>query len=79
MPLTAIQQIHVAKVFADSRADMARYLEAGADVVIQAQDEVPEVPPYAIVVAGTDFWIDCCATAEEASAFAAALGLRVIH
>jgi hypothetical protein len=53
----------VASVVPEFRAEMAKYLEASAHVVIYRLDEGSEdVPPYAIDVKGTAFWIDCCAT-----------------
>lgn len=59
---------------------MASYLEASARVVIYRQDECgDDVPPYAIRVEGTDFWIDCCGTPEEARKRAEALGLTVLQ
>jgi len=57
---------------------MASYLASGAQVVIYRQHEcVDDVPPYAIAVAGTDFWIDCCGTREEAAVLARSLGLTL--
>lgn len=75
--LTAEQASHVAKVYPECKAEMARYLSSGAQVVICLQDECGDVPPYAIKVAGTDFWVDCCATPEEAATLARSLGLTV--
>jgi hypothetical protein len=47
--------------------------------VIYKQDECgSDVLPYAIAVAGTAFWIDCCETPGEATALASSLGLRVV-
>lgn len=59
------------------REDLARYLAAGAEVVIGPQREVAEAPVFAIEVAGTDFWVGCRSTADEATALAVELGLRV--
>jgi hypothetical protein len=79
MSLTSIQSEHVASVLPKFRAEMASYLEASARVVIYRQDEgSDDVPPYAIAVEGTAFWIDCCATPTEAKERAEVLGLTVI-
>jgi hypothetical protein len=79
MPLSVAQANHVAKVFPECRAEMTDFLEAGAEVVIYKQDECgSDVPPSAIGVAGTAFWIDCCETPGEATALASSLGLRVV-
>jgi hypothetical protein len=56
---------------------MAQYLADGADVVVYPQDVCREAPPFAIGVVGTDFWIDCCNTREEAVTLAGSLGLKV--
>jgi hypothetical protein len=77
--LTAVQAEHVANVFPECRAEMSLYLAGGAEVVVGRQREVGEAPPYSITVAGTNFWIDCCATEPEAHARARALGLRAQH
>lgn len=59
---------------------MAAFLEAHTEVVIYKQDECgSDVPPYAIAVAGTAFWIDCCVTPEDATLLAESLGLKVIE
>lgn len=80
MSLTSAQSAHVSKVFPECRADMARFLERGAKVAIYKQNECgADVQPYAIAVAGTDFWIECCETAEAAEALADSLGLKVIE
>lgn len=79
MPLTVAQANHVAKVFPECRAEMIEFLETGAEVVIYKQDECGnDVLPYAIAVAGTAFWVDCCATPGEATALASSLGLKVV-
>ncbi|KHK48575.1 hypothetical protein PI87_27815 [Ralstonia sp. A12] len=79
MSLTPTQFSHVSKVFPECRAEMARFLEDGAEVLIYRQNECgDDVPPYAIAVAGTAFWIDCCQTAEAAEALAGSLGLEVL-
>jgi hypothetical protein len=76
--MTAAQRAHVAKVYPECRNEMASYLASGAEVVIYRQDECgDDVPPYAIAVAGTAFWIDCCATPEEAAALSRSLGLTL--
>ncbi|KVA53984.1 hypothetical protein WI61_06580 [Burkholderia cepacia] len=80
MHLTVAQASHVAKVFPECRAEMADFLEARAEVVIYKQDECgSDVPPFAIAVAGTAFWIGCCETPEEATALADSLGLKVVE
>lgn len=76
--LTAVQAEHVAKVFPEYRAEMQQYLATGARVVICRQNECGEVPPYAITVEGTAFWIDCCDTQDEAQTLAESLGLTVV-
>ncbi|MBV7542217.1 hypothetical protein [Acidovorax sp. sic0104] len=79
--LTTVQAAHVAAVFPETKADMARYLEGSAEVVIFHQTECGgDVPPIAIAVASDQsFWIDCCQTVDAAQARAAALGLRVVE
>lgn len=80
MSLTPFQAKHVAKVFPECRDEMLSYLEASAQVVIYRQNECGEdVPPFAIGVAGVDFGIARCATAEEAAQQAAMLGLPVLE
>lgn len=80
MSLTSLQAEHVAKVYPECRTEMAAYLEASAQVVIYRQDECgDDVPPYAIGVEGTDFWIDCCATPEDVRKRAEMLGLLVLQ
>ena len=79
MRLTAIQATHVKGVFPECRVEMSQFLLAGAEVEIYKQDECgSDVPPYAIAVAGTAFWIDCCETAEKAILRSGSLGLRVL-
>lgn len=75
--LTPVQQCYVQQVPPWCRADMVKYLSAGAEVVVGPQREVAEAPAFAIEVFGTDFWIGCRATADEARALAVELGLRV--
>jgi hypothetical protein len=80
MPITTAQAHHVAKVFPECRAEMTDFFEAGAEVVIYKQDECGSNDlPYAIAVAGTAFWIDCCKTLEEAKALASSLDLKVAY
>ncbi|AOJ97494.1 hypothetical protein DM992_39470 (plasmid) [Burkholderia sp. JP2-270] len=80
MRLSVAQANHVAKVFPECRTEMTDFLEASAEVVIYRQNECgSDVPPYAIAVAGTAFWIDCCETPEEATALADSLGLKVLE
>ncbi|WP_434717042.1 CYTH domain-containing protein [Paraburkholderia sp. A2RO-4L] len=76
--LNPVQAAHVATVpFADTRAELTKYLLAGVDVDIFRQSEVEEAPPYAICVANTEFWVDCCHSIDEAAALAKSLGLYV--
>ncbi|CAG9252074.1 conserved hypothetical protein [Paraburkholderia unamae] len=76
--MSAAQCAHVAKVYPECRGEMAHYLSCGPEVVIYRQNECgDDVPPYAIAVAGTDFWVDCCDTSDEAVALARSLGLTV--
>lgn len=75
--LTPVQQSYVQQVPPWCRDDMAKYLSAGAEVVVGPQREVAEAPAFAVEVVGTDFWIGCRATAEEARALAVELGLHV--
>ncbi len=77
--LTPIQQDYVQQVPFKCRYDMTKYLEAGAEVLVVPQREVADAPAFAIAVAGTDFWIGCSATAEEARRLATELGLLVIE
>ena len=60
-----------------ARADLAKHLPAGVNVVIGSQNEVPEAPQFSIAVEGTDFWIGCSGSVDEAAALALSLGLRV--
>ena len=57
---------------------MAAYLATGVEVAIRPQNEVSEAGKFAIEVLHTDFWIDCCDTAEDGHARAKALGLCVV-
>lgn len=75
--LTPVQQSYVQQVPRWCRDGMAKYLSAGAEVIVCPQREVPDAPAFAIEVAGTDFWIGCRSTVEEARTLAADLGLRV--
>lgn len=80
MRLTIAQAAHIAKVFPECRAEMTDFLVAGVEAVIYEQNECgSDVPPYAIAVAGTAFWIDCCETREAATALARSLGLKVVE
>lgn len=79
MSLTPAQSAHIASAFPETRAEMTRFLEAGVGVLVHRHDECGgDVPPYAIVVDRTSFWIDCCDTPEEAEALACSLGLKVL-
>lgn len=79
LTLTPTQQAYVDQVpFKEVRPALAEFLASGVEVVIGRQHEVPEAPPFAITVHGTEFWIGCCASADEASALAESLGLRVL-
>ena len=77
--MTPAQAAHVAAAFPEAREQMAKYLKAGAEVVIARQQECgPDVPPFCIAVAADQsFWIDCSNSKEEAVARAEALGLVV--
>lgn len=77
--LTPAQAAHVAAAFPEAREQMAKYLKAGAEVVIARQQECgPDVLPFCIAVAADQsFWIDCSNSKEEAVARAEALGLVV--
>ncbi|WP_434716212.1 CYTH domain-containing protein [Paraburkholderia sp. A3RO-2L] len=76
--LNPVQASHVEKVpHADTRKELTTYLLAGVDVDIFRQSEVEEAPPYAICVANTEFWVDCCHTIDEAAALSKSLGLYV--
>lgn len=80
MRLTVAQANHVAKVFPECRTEMTDSLEAGAEVMIYKQNKCgSDVPPYAIAVAGTAFWIDCCETPEDATVLVHSLGLKVVE
>lgn len=79
MKLTEAQQAQVKKAFPECHEEMARYLATGAKVVIGRQNDVPEAPPFAITVSGTDFWIDCCNTEAEAVHLCESLGLTVVQ
>lgn len=76
--LTALQLEQVAKAPRGCREDMEHYLSSGAQVTIEHQNEVGEAKPYAVQVVGTDYWIDCYASAAEAAEAAKALGLEVV-
>jgi len=76
--LTPAQQTYVDQVpFKDAKVDLAKYLAAGAEVVISQQNDVSEAPPFSIAVDGTDFWVGCCESVDEALSLASSLGLRV--
>lgn len=79
--LNPMQAAHVAAVFPECKAQMAKYLAAGVEVVVGPQNECgPDVAPIAIAVASDQaFWIDCCETVESAKARAHELGLRVVE
>ena len=77
--LNPLQRAHVAQVFPECRADMARFLETNAAVGVRQQTEVGESPPYAIFVAAEpDFWIDCCESRQAAESRARALKLTIV-
>ena len=78
MALTQAQEAHIAGVYPECRNEMAAYLAAGAEVVVQPQTEVGEAGAFAIKVVHSDFWIDCCDTVEHAHARARDLGLCVV-
>ncbi|BAW26615.1 hypothetical protein ACVXHM_17035 [Pseudomonas aeruginosa] len=79
MALSAVQQALVDAAFPECRSDMAAYLEKATDVVIIRQRECgDDVPPFAIVAKGSDFWIDCADTAVAATSRARELGLNVV-
>ncbi|MGE8063895.1 hypothetical protein [Pseudomonas sp. NPDC089569] len=76
--LSQSQKDHVMRVFPESRASMADYLRQGVEVYIYLQDEVSEVPPFAIaVVQDPAYWIDCVESKSAALAYATELGLVV--
>lgn len=76
--LTPSQLAHVASVFPECRAQMAQYLGDGVEVDICVQKEVGEAPPYAIYICSDpEFWVDCCASMEQAQALATSLGLKL--
>lgn len=50
MRLTPVQRAHVAKFFPECRTEMAAYLAAAAEVVVQPQSEVSEAGEFAITV-----------------------------
>lgn len=76
--ITDAQQSFLAKVPARLHAQYVDLFARRVEVVIQLQDEVPEVPKYAIcAVEQPEFWIDCCDTAREAAELAKTLGLVV--
>lgn len=77
--LTTGQQAQVAKSFPECRQEMAAYLAASARVVIEPQREVPNAPPFAIVVEHTDFWFDCCPSPEVARNLCSQIGLVVVN
>jgi hypothetical protein len=64
------------KSFPSAGDEMAHYLAAGANVVIEHQNEVGDALPFSITVAGTNFWVNT--TIEEARTLASGLGLRVL-
>jgi hypothetical protein len=79
MALTEVQQALVDAAFPECRSDMAAYLEKATDVVIIRQRECgDDVPPFAIVAKGSDFWIDCAETVAAANSRAHALGLNIV-
>ena len=58
---------------------MAEYLLDRVDVSVEKQNEVPEVPEWAVYVnKDPSFWIGCWETKEEAVRQAADLGL-IVH
>ncbi|WP_223592808.1 hypothetical protein [Pseudomonas sp. A-R-19] len=76
--LSQLQRDHVMRVFPETRATMADYLRQGVDLYIYRQDEVPEVPPFALaVVQDPAYWIECVESERSALALAAKLGLNV--
>lgn len=79
--MTPAQMNHIAKVCPDTRTEMSGFLSRGVAVCIGPQDECgPDVPKFAIwVIEDPAFWIDCCATIEEAKTKSEELGLRVVR
>ncbi|MBY0240090.1 MAG: hypothetical protein K2X55_12320 [Burkholderiaceae bacterium] len=78
--LTAIQSMHVQKVYPDCRSEMADFLSRGVEVFVARQNECgADVPPFAIrVVEQPEFWIDCARSERAAKQLAKDLGLKVI-
>lgn len=72
------QAAHLYNVPSYCRIEMRQYLDRQAPVRVCRQTDVPEAPPWAICVVGTEFWIECCKTKKEAIAFAESLGLPVV-
>ena len=78
--LTPAQVEHVNRVPFSCRVEMAEIFARGDDVCIGQQDDCgPDVPPIAIWPKDRpDFFIECCATIEDAVAYASNLGLNVV-
>jgi adenylate cyclase len=77
--LNPVQAAYVDGTGPAYQRQMILYLRAGLDVAIFPQRIAgPSVPPYAIGVVDTDFWIGCRKTPDEAAALAKSLGLPVV-
>lgn len=75
--LTPYQQAHVAKISPDWQKEMSECLLQSATVVVREHGEDPDAPPFVIVVADTNFWIDCLDSLEAAQAQVTKLGLTL--
>lgn len=78
--LTPHQRAHLAKVFFETRTQLAQYMLSAAPVFIDQQNEVSEAGKYAVAIAAApDFWVDCAETHQAAENLARELGFVVVE
>lgn len=72
------QAAHLMRVPEHWRVEMKQAMVNQKSVRVYQQNEVSDVPPWAICVADENFWIECCKTRKEAIAYAESLGMPVV-
>lgn len=72
------QAAHLMRVPEHCRIEMRQAMMSQKPVRVYRQNDVSDVPPWAICIADEAFWIECCETREEAVAYAESLGMPVV-
>lgn len=75
--LTDIQRKFVENAPTGHQHPLAYYMRHNARVDILEQDDDYNALPWAIQIRGTNFWVDCCETKDEARERALELGFRL--